>query len=129
MLVDDRIMDHKNRQLKKIILETTWRIVKERPLLTVVISWRMEGNSSKKGLELLTSTGIRFNSICSFTESQFCYCPLNWMLHSREVNDKINHSHEPSLQIVYRDNSSFEDLLKRDKSFTIDQRNICSLAI
>ena len=129
MLVDDRIMDHKNRQLKKIILETTWRIVKERPLLTVVISWQMEGNSSKKGLELLTSTGIRFNSICSFTESQFCYCSLNWMLNSREVNDKINHSHEPSLQIVYRDNSSFEDLLKRDKSFTIDQRNICSPAI
>ena len=82
----------------------------------------MEDNSSKKGLELLTSRGIRFNSICSFTESQFGYCPLLWMLHSRGVNDKINHLHRQSLRIVCKDNiSSFEGLLKRDKSFVIDQ--------
>ena len=45
-------------------------------------------------------------------------------------NNKINHLYERSLRIVYKDNiSSFEDLLKRDKSFTIHQRNIQSLAI
>ena len=65
----------------------------------------------------------------AFIESQFGYCPLIWIFHSRGVNNKINHLHERSLQIVYKDNiSSFEDLLKRDKSFTIHQRNMQSLA-
>ena len=66
----------------------------------------------------------------SFIELQFGYCPLIWMFHSRGVKNKISHLHERSLRIVYEDNiSSLEDLLKRDKSFTIHQRNIQSLAI
>ena len=66
----------------------------------------------------------------AFIESQFGYCLLIWMFHSRGVNNKVNHLHERSLRIVYKDNiSSFEDLLKRDKLFTIHQRNIQSLAI
>ena len=68
--------------------------------------------------------------IKAFIESQFGHCPLIWMFHSRGVNNKINHLHERSLRIVYKDNiSSFEDLLKKDRSFTIHQRNIQSLAI
>ena len=52
------------------------------------------------------------------------------MLYSRRVNNKINHLHERSLRIVYKDNySSYVDLLVKDKSFTIHQRNIQSLAI
>ena len=52
------------------------------------------------------------------------------MFHSRRVNNKINHLHERSLRIVYKDNySSYVDLLVKDKSFTIHQRNIQSLAI
>ena len=52
------------------------------------------------------------------------------MLHSRRVNNKINHLHERSLRIVYKDNySSYVDLLAKGKSFTIHQRNIQSLAI
>ena len=27
----------------------------------------------------------------TFVESQFGYCPLIWMFHSRKVNSKINH--------------------------------------
>ena len=66
----------------------------------------------------------------TFIESQFGYCPLIWMFHSRRVNNKINHLHERSLRIVYKDNySSYVDLLVKDKSFTIHQRNIQSLAI
>ena len=62
-------------------------------------------------------------------ESQSRYFPLIWVFHSRGVNNKINHLHERSLRIVNKDNiSSFEDLLKRDKSFTIHQRNIQLLA-
>ena len=63
-------------------------------------------------------------------ESQFGYCPLTWMFYSRKANSKINHIHERSLRIVYKDNiSSFEELLKKDKSFCIHHRNIQSLAI
>ena len=66
----------------------------------------------------------------AFIESQFSYCPLIWMFHSRGVNNKINYLYERSLRIVYKDNiSSFKDLLKKDRSFTIHQRNIQSLAI
>ena len=66
----------------------------------------------------------------AFIESQFSYCPLIWMFHSRGVNNKINHLHEQSLQIVYKYNmSSSEDLLKKDRSFTIHQRNIQSLTM
>ena len=46
----------------------------------------------------------------AFIESQINYCPLIWMFHSRGVNNKINHLHERSLRIVYKDNiSSFKD--------------------
>ena len=66
----------------------------------------------------------------AFIESQFSYCPLIWMFHSRGLSNKNNHLHERSLRIVHKDNiSSFEDLLKKDRSFTIHQRNIQSLAI
>ena len=66
----------------------------------------------------------------AFIESQFSYCPLIWMFHSRSVNNKINHLHERSLRIVCKNNiSSFEYLLKKDRSFTIHHRNIQSIAI
>ena len=60
----------------------------------------------------------------SFVEAQFGYCPLAWMFHGREINRKINHIHERSIRIVYRDyNSSFKDLLKKDNSVCIHHRN------
>ena len=56
----------------------------------------------------------------TFIESQFGYSTLIWMFHGRIGNKKINHLHERALRIVYKDFiSSFEDLLKRDKSVTI----------
>ena len=52
------------------------------------------------------------------------------MFHSRKLNAKINHIHERALRIVYKDNnSSFKELLRKDKSFCIHHRNIQSLAI
>ena len=66
----------------------------------------------------------------TFIESQFGYCPLIWMFHGRIVNKRIKHLHERALRITYKDYiSSFEDLLKRDKSVTIHHKNIQSLAI
>ena len=66
----------------------------------------------------------------AFIESQFSYCPLLWMFCSKAMNDKINSIHKRALQIVYLDyTSSFNDLLKRDGSVTVHQRNIRLLAI
>ena len=66
----------------------------------------------------------------TFIESQFSYCPLIWMFCSASMNKKINRIHERALRIVYRDyESSFEELLKKDKSLTFHQRNIHQVAI
>ena len=66
----------------------------------------------------------------SFILSQFGYCPLVWMFHSRKLNDRINRLHERALRIVYTDDKgTFNELLKKDESFTIHERNIQTLAI
>ena len=66
----------------------------------------------------------------AFIESQFNYCSLIWVLHSSTMNEKSNRLHERSLRIVYSDqNSTFEELLERDKTFSIHHKNIQSLAI
>ena len=53
----------------------------------------------------------------AFIETQFKYCPLVWMFHGRQT-------------IVYNDTvTSFENLLIKDKSFTIHHQNIQLLAI
>ena len=65
----------------------------------------------------------------SFIESQFRYCPLIWLFHGRGIDNKINHLHERSLRIDYKENNgSFKELLKKDNSFTVHHRNIQSLA-
>ena len=39
----------------------------------------------------------------AFFNSQFNYCPLIWMCHSRENNNKINRLHERYLRTIYND--------------------------
>ena len=67
----------------------------------------------------------------AFITSQFSYCPLVWMSHSRAMNNRINKIHEKALRLVYKDktNLSLDDLLKKDKSVSIHQRNLQTLAI
>ena len=65
----------------------------------------------------------------TFVFSQFNYCPLVWMCHSRKLNNKINRLQERALRIVYNDKSStFYQLLEKDKSVTIHTRNLQYLA-
>ena len=65
----------------------------------------------------------------TFIESQFSYCPLIWMFHSRKLNHKINHIHERALRLVYNDyTSTFENLLLMDGSVSIHHRNIQKVA-
>ena len=66
----------------------------------------------------------------AFIESQFNYCPLIWMFHSRTMNNRINRIHERALRLVYSDHVySFDKLLNKDWSFSIHHRNIQCLAI
>ena len=66
----------------------------------------------------------------SFILSQFGYCPLVWMFHSRQLNNRINNIHERALRLVYQDSqSSFDHLLKMNNLFTIHKRNVQTLAI
>ena len=45
-------------------------------------------------------------------KSQFSYSPLTWMMHSRQLNNRINSLHERCLRVTYDDGlSSFEELL------------------
>ena len=47
------------------------------------------------------------------------------MFQSRQLNHKINKLHEKALRIVYNEHfSSFEELLSKDKSVTVHQRNL-----
>ena len=60
----------------------------------------------------------------AFITSQFSYCPLIWMFHSRNLNNKINRIHERALRLVYQNNLSFSELLEIDNSVTVHQNNL-----
>ena len=52
------------------------------------------------------------------------------MFHWRTLNNKRNRLHEKALRIVYGDyKSKFDELLDKDDSFSIHDRNIQTLAI
>ena len=56
----------------------------------------------------------------TFVESQFNYCPLNWMFHSIHQNNKINDVHEKARRIFYSDNKvTFQGLLDQDASLLV----------
>ena len=66
----------------------------------------------------------------SFIESQFNYCPLIWMFHGKEQNKKINRIQKRALRLTYMDfQSTFEELLVKDKNVSIHHKNIQHLAI
>ena len=66
----------------------------------------------------------------SFFESQFEYCPLVWMCHSKTLNNRINSLHYRALRLIYNDESlSFYELLNKDGSVTIHHRNSQKLGI
>ena len=66
----------------------------------------------------------------AFIESQFSYCPLVWMFHSRTLNNRINRLHERGQRMVYKEYKlTFNELLHKDNSFSIHHRNSQRLAM
>ena len=52
------------------------------------------------------------------------------MYHNGGLNQRINKLHERALRVVYKNSKlTFEQLLEKDGSFTIHERNLQKLAI
>ena len=65
----------------------------------------------------------------AFFNAQFNCCPLIWMFHSRENNNKIKHFHEICQRLIHNDKLfSYEELLEKNGSVSIHHKNIQSLA-
>ena len=61
--------------------------------------------------------------------SQFSYCPLVLMFHSRGLNNKINNIHKRALRIMYQHKkSNLQDLLQKGRSVYIHMKNLQYLA-
>ena len=61
----------------------------------------------------------------AFITSQFQYCPLIWVFHSRQLNKKINKIQERALRIIYKDaESTYSELLEKDCAVTIHAKNL-----
>ena len=76
------------------------------------------------------TTEQRRKIIPAYINSQFVYCPLVWMFHSRTLNNRINKIHKRALRIIYNDSKlTYDELLHKDNSFTIHERNSQTLAI
>ena len=61
--------------------------------------------------------------LSSFVHSHFSYAPLAWLFHSRKINNMINKVHKKALRLLYKDeNSTFEQLLVKDKGYTVHER-------
>ena len=52
---------------------------------------------------LILELGKRCILMNGFFNSQFNYCPVIWMCHSRALNNKINRLHEQCLRIICND--------------------------
>ena len=72
------------------------------------------------GLTRYMELGKRRILMNIFFDSQFNYCPVIWMCHSRALNNKTNRLHEQCLRIIYNDKTSaFKELLEKDNSISI----------
>ena len=77
----------------------------------------------------VTSTQIRL-IMNAFFSSQFGYCLLVWIFHNRSLNNRINRLQERALRLKYKGtNSSIVELLEKENTFTILQKNIINCAI
>ena len=105
------------------------RLTFEKHIITIF----QRANRKLNALARLTpymKLGKRRMLMNAFFISQFNYCPLVWMSHSRALNNKINRLHKLCLRIIYNDKTStLKELLEKHDSVSIHYRNIQALAI
>ena len=70
---------------------------------------------------------LLFNSVIM---SNFSYCCLIWLFCSKGANNEITRTHKRALRSLYGDyESTFEELLDKDKSLTIHKKNLQRLMV
>ena len=98
-----------------------------------IITICQRANRKLNALARLTSymeLGKRRILMNAFFNSQFNYCPVIWICHSRVLNNKINRLHERCLRIIHNDKTStFKEFLEKDNSVSIHYTNIQAPAI
>ena len=133
------VAGHKDHPVSVNIGESTIKQNKQVELLGVVIdedlnfkdhfNTKIQKANSKLAVIQININYLSFYQkkivLSSFVHSHFSYAPLVWMFHSREINNKINRVHKKALRILYNDeDSTFEQLLAKDKAYTVHERNI-----
>ena len=121
------LKNSKDKKLLGIIIDNKLTFKNHVESLCAKASQKLHALSRVSNFMTLKQRKIIMNT---FILSHFGYCPLVWMFHNRKLNHRINRLHERALRIVYKDdNASFEELLIKDDSVTIHERNIQTLAI
>ena len=119
----------KNSEYEKLLwikVDTTWNFNEH---LTDIISKASHKVNALSRVVPYMSLFKKKTLMNLFFNSQFSYCPLMWIFHSRIMNKKINRLHERCMRLTYEDKtSSFEELLEQDKSASIHTRNMQMLA-
>ena len=66
----------------------------------------------------------------AFIMSQFPYCSLIWMFHSRAMKHRINRIYEKTLRLIYPNQHqlTFMELLEKNKTVSIHQGDLQTLA-
>ena len=95
------------------------RITPNTDTFYAVLNYRVLKVSKKRNALCCISSSMSLEKgrtvMKAFIESQFNYCPLIWILHSRTLKNKINRIYERALRTVHSDdNSSFNELLDKD---------------
>ena len=60
----------------------------------------------------------------AFATSQFRYCPLMWIFHSRNLNNKINRTLERAFRLLYLNNLSFSERLDLENSVKVHRKKL-----
>ena len=123
---EHQIWESREQKLLGIVLENTLKFENH-------LSTQSKKAGQKLSALIRISKFLKFNQkrtlMKAFIEGQFGYCPLLWMFSGKTSNNRINKLHERALRVVYSDyNSTFDDLLRRDGSVSIHDRNIRILA-
>jgi hypothetical protein len=124
---DERIWESQSEKLLGMIVDKNLNFESHLKTLCKKVNQKVSALARIAGILPFQKRHILLKT---FIESQLSYCPLIWMFCSCTMNKKINRIHERALRIVYRDyESSFDDLLKKDKSLKFHHRNIHQVAI
>ena len=97
----------RNSNPKKLLGVTFDKKLKfEKHIITICQKANRELNALAR-LTPYMELGKRRMLMNAFFNSQFNYCPVIWMRHSRALNNKLNRLHERCLRIIYNEKTFF----------------------